>query len=259
MDAALAEYNHALELDPEYIEVYQNRGNIFYGKDEVNRAIADWETCLKLDPGFSNAKTCLAAGYYKRGFDNQGKDDDQVIADLETALRYDPGYTNAREGLIAARKHRKLMDKGIRLTRKNTGDKNPDAEIPFEKNDFNYWFTRANLRLQAGKYKEALADYKRANKLLPNVPKLYNNRAGAYMGLGMFDRAIADLDLLLKVNPGDLDAHNNRGGAHAAKGDHAAALADWNRVLELAPDSPQAGYAKMYLQSLSAMRGHPAG
>ena len=49
-DRVIADYDHALALNPEYAYAYNNRGTAYYKKGEYDRAIADLERAIELDP-----------------------------------------------------------------------------------------------------------------------------------------------------------------------------------------------------------------
>ncbi len=53
MDGALAELNKSLSYDPKHAGTLMNVGIIKWkGKNDVNGAIAAWQTLLKLNPNF---------------------------------------------------------------------------------------------------------------------------------------------------------------------------------------------------------------
>ena len=55
LDAALADLNEAIRLDPTYACAYNNRGRAYGFKREYDRAIEDYNEALRLDPNFALA------------------------------------------------------------------------------------------------------------------------------------------------------------------------------------------------------------
>jgi tetratricopeptide (TPR) repeat protein len=49
-DRAIAEYNYAIGLDPNYATPYTSRGNCWLAKKECDRAIDDYTQAIRLDP-----------------------------------------------------------------------------------------------------------------------------------------------------------------------------------------------------------------
>jgi tetratricopeptide (TPR) repeat protein len=95
-DRAIADYNQALELNPGYAIAYVARGNAWSNKGDLDRALADYDKAIGLDPK-------AEAPYNNRARVWRGKGDlDQAIADLTIAIRLDPtdAYPYRERGLI---------------------------------------------------------------------------------------------------------------------------------------------------------------
>ena len=60
MDKAIADYDKAIERNPELVEAYTHRGNAYRAKVELDKAIADYTEALKLRPKITEF-------YYTRG------------------------------------------------------------------------------------------------------------------------------------------------------------------------------------------------
>jgi tetratricopeptide (TPR) repeat protein len=92
-DRAIADYNQAIRLDPNYALAYNNRGNVWNEKKEYDRAIADCNQAIRLDPNYTFA-------YGNRGNAWNGKQEyDRAIADFNQAIRLDPNDSFAYESL----------------------------------------------------------------------------------------------------------------------------------------------------------------
>lgn len=76
----LADYNKALELNPQYSEALLNRGAFYFLIGETDKAMADYTQVLNLDTG-------LSAAYYNRGilYSKMGEYD-KAMADYTQAL-----------------------------------------------------------------------------------------------------------------------------------------------------------------------------
>ena len=79
-DRALADYDEAIRLDPKYAKAYSNRGHAWCGKKEYDRAITDFNQAIRLDPN-------LADAYHGRGdaWENKGEYN-KTIADYNQAI-----------------------------------------------------------------------------------------------------------------------------------------------------------------------------
>ena len=76
-DRAIADYNKALELDPKDATAYNNRGFTYDNKGDYDKAIADYDAAIRLNPEYARA-------YNNRGFTYDKKGDyDRAIADYQ--------------------------------------------------------------------------------------------------------------------------------------------------------------------------------
>jgi tetratricopeptide (TPR) repeat protein len=89
LDRAIADFTQAIRLDPKYLEAYLYRAVAYHNKGEKDRAITDYSQIIKLDPKFAAAYGFRGTAYQNRG------DNDRAIADFTQAIRLDPKY--ARE------------------------------------------------------------------------------------------------------------------------------------------------------------------
>ena len=66
-DEALAESERARQLDPMSLIIATDRGAILFYARKYDRAIDQFRAVLDMDPGFSNARSFLAASYVQQG------------------------------------------------------------------------------------------------------------------------------------------------------------------------------------------------
>ncbi len=85
-EKALDAYDTAIRLQPDYAEVYNNRGNIKNGLGCPDDAGADYDTAIRLNPHFAEA-------YYNRGTQKVLCEElDAAIVDYTEAIRIKPDY-----------------------------------------------------------------------------------------------------------------------------------------------------------------------
>jgi len=86
---ALADYNTAIELDPEYAGTYYNRGLLHEMQEEFGSAIADYSSVIRLNPKHAEA-------YNNRGgLRNRQGDSSGALKDFNTAIRLAPFSSEA--------------------------------------------------------------------------------------------------------------------------------------------------------------------
>ena len=98
-DRAIADYDKAIKLDPDYALAYNNRGNAYVLQGDYKRAIANFDKTTKLNPDDAVAYCNLGVAYYRR---NNSGDYEQAFANLDKATKLDSGYAQAynNRGLI---------------------------------------------------------------------------------------------------------------------------------------------------------------
>ena len=55
LDRALADFDKAIQLDPNFAPAHNNRGLAWYDKKNYERAIASFDQAIKLSPTFARA------------------------------------------------------------------------------------------------------------------------------------------------------------------------------------------------------------
>ena len=88
-EKALAAYDTAIRLRPDYAEVYNNRGNIKSGLGSHDAALDDYDEAIRLNPNFAEAYSNRGSAKFRLGKHAA------VLADLNEAIRLQPDFMNA--------------------------------------------------------------------------------------------------------------------------------------------------------------------
>ena len=88
-EKALAAYDTAIRLQPDYAEVYNNRGNIKSGLGSYDAALDDYDEAIRLNPNFAEAYSNRGAMKFRLG------EHAEALADLNEAIRLQPDFMNA--------------------------------------------------------------------------------------------------------------------------------------------------------------------
>jgi tetratricopeptide (TPR) repeat protein len=98
-DRAIADFDAALKLDPRDPIAFCNRGNAWSQKNEGNRAIADYTRAIAIDHGY-------AAAYTGRGLVYEGAGDrDKARANYRAALAAPIKYQDGQWAHETAQRH----------------------------------------------------------------------------------------------------------------------------------------------------------
>jgi tetratricopeptide (TPR) repeat protein len=223
---AIADYNQAIKINPNYANIYYNRGVTRYELGDKQGAIADYNQALKINPN-------LAEAYANRGVVRHDLGDKQgAIADYTQALKINPNYADAYYNRGNA--HKDLGDKQGAIA-------DYTQALKINPNYAQAYYNRGIVRSELGDKQGAIADYTQAIKINPNYAQAYYNRGIVRDDLGDNQGAITDYNQALKINPNDADAYYNRGIARDDLGDKQGAIADYNQAIKINPN-----YAKAY-------------
>ncbi len=92
-DRAIAEYTHAIKLNPQYIKAYNNRAWAYFKWGKAAKGLPDANKAIELDPKYAYA-------YGTRGHIYEALDrKDEAIADLQKALELNPSIEVNKEAL----------------------------------------------------------------------------------------------------------------------------------------------------------------
>jgi tetratricopeptide (TPR) repeat protein len=208
-DRAIAELNEAIRLDPNNSHAFSNRGFAYLRKDnsDPERAKADFNEAIRLDLKNFEALSGRGAVY------TMNKDFDRAFADLNQAIRLEPKYANA-------------------------------------------YVNRGNVYESKKDYDRAIADYNEAIRLDPQLPRAFHYRGISYAKKNDLDRAIADYSEAIRLTPKSAPAYMIRGNAYYRKNEFDRAMADYREVITL---NPQNAWGHYNLGRAKKMKGDRSG
>lgn len=203
IDAAIAAYGRALEIDPNLEEAYENRADAYMKKRDYDRAAADLSHLIEIGPEKFSVYANRGVAYEAKG------DDERAIADFSKALEIRPEavWIYNKRGLAFARG--KQYDKALADFSKAiaTAPQHRDA-----------YFYRARINGLMGRGDDAVADFTKALSVNPqsNVPDevIYNERGVLYHRARRYADAIADYTKAVKLNGRFAVAFANRAEAY---------------------------------------------
>ena len=93
LDRAIAELQTILRLMPDNANAHISLGNVYVAQGQLDRGIAEFQEALRLKPNSAIAHKNLARAYASQG------QLDRAIAEFQTALRLKPDFNEAQQGL----------------------------------------------------------------------------------------------------------------------------------------------------------------
>lgn len=166
-DRAIADYDQALRLEPRDAAVWFNRGLAHYAKGDNDAAIRDYDAAIRLDPQDAEAWANRGVAHFAR------RDTASALADYDMAISLSPQLTLA-------------------------------------------YVNRGRAYASRGDWRSAVANYDLAIWSNGKFPDAYLERARAYAAEGDYARAGADAERYARLTRG-------RGEADALRAEIAAA------------------------------------
>jgi lipoprotein NlpI len=152
-DRAIADANEAIRLDPKVAGAFINRAGAYLQNGDNDRAIADASEAIQRDPKYAVAYRNRADAYLQKD------DNDRAIADYSEAIRLDPKAAVA------------YLNRGVAYMYKGDNDRaiaDYNEAIRLDPKGNRSYLNRGLLNLYAGSLDKALADLKQASTLAPN-------------------------------------------------------------------------------------------
>ena len=220
-DAALASYQRAIDLNPDYGAALCNRGAVFMATGRPKDALTSFERATQADPAdpiarFNFAQAQIALNDRAGALDSLGKtlalNPDHFDAHLSRAwLHEEQGHP---EAALAD------LDRACSLR--------PQIGVAF--------LRRANQLAKLKRWTEALRDYNTTLQLEPRNYVAHLNSGNVYRELGHFAQALSSFEHAIEVDASQVDAHFNRGLVLEQLGHVPEALVSFERAVAIRPD-----------------------
>jgi tetratricopeptide (TPR) repeat protein len=199
-EEAIKHYERALRIKPDYEGAHMNLGLALLGSGRASEAITEWEEALRINPNNAAAHNNLGLALAQTGKPQE------AISHFEQALRIEPGFAEAR------------YDMGLAL---------------------------AGL----GRLEEAVEQWQWALRIRPDYAQAHYNLGLALARTGKLPEAIEHWDQALRLKPDYPEAHYNLGIALERTGHVQEAIMHFERALQEKPDFEQAQNALRRLQA----------
>ena len=258
-DEAIARFQKALEIKPDFVDGYVNLGLALLQKKRADEAMIQFQKALEIRPGYADACNSLGAALLQKGksdeaisyfqkalrtkpefaeaqfnlglaFFNEGKTD-EAITHYQEALRIEPGYAVAHKNLGNTQLQKGRLQDATAHLRKALEINPDDAEAHF-------YF--GNALRQEGKRGEAVTQFEKALEIDPGYVDADLNLGNVLLQMGMVDKAITFFQRALQLRPDYAGAQNNLGNALLKKGSYAEAIAHYELGLQIQPTDASA-------------------
>lgn len=180
IDKAIEAYSHAIDLNPDDVNAYNNRGVACGVGQNYNRAITDFDKAVQLKPNFADAYT------------NRGKarteqnKHDLAIKDLSKAIRLRPNEAVS------------YFDRGTTYVNKGDYDRaieDFNKAIDLEPDYADVFYNRGVAYIKKDEVQRVIEDFNKAIDLNPDYAETYYTRGLVWLHKGQWANAKSDLEV----------------------------------------------------------------
>ncbi len=212
-------WSYVIEKQPDKISLaYSQRGIVYGKKGMTDRAIADLNMAISLNPYNYDAYMNLAVAQEKLG------QFDRARENVQKAVNVKPSS------------HEAYIYRGILYEETGQLDKAIEdytKAIALDPSGFEAYNNRGIAFGKLGQFDKAIADYSETLRLNPKHIDAYSNRGVAYTLTGQYDRALEDFNTAVLLGRNDPMTYYNRGSFYRRMGKNEPALADFQKACDL--------------------------
>lgn len=259
-DEAIASYQKALHLQPDYAEVHHHLAEIYFWQRKFREAIASCNKALELQPDFApnhkilgnilqtqgNLEAALDAyakalelnSEYAEAYINQGSifskigRNEEAIVSLEKAISINPNIGAAYWNLANVYLELDNLEKVVEC-RKQAFLLEPKLVNAETLNDLGTAIGKL------GDFEEAINYYHKAIELQPNYHLAHLNLGVSLRKVGKLDAAKEELQKAIALKPDDPETYNNLGRVLVDEKQIDAGISNYEKAVKLKPDSAE--------------------
>lgn len=224
-DAALACFQKAVELKPDFAHAHNNVGNVLKELGRLDEALGCYQQAVRLKPDFAEAHNNLGNLLRELGRFEAAE------ASCRDAIRLRPDFADAHNNLGAA-----LVEQG----------RSEEAEACYRRAlELKPYFAEAhnnlgNLLRDQERIEEAIFSLREAVRLQPAFAEAHGGLGMALLRRGSFDEAAAACAEAASLSPARAEAHLSLGFVRSEQGLHDDAIALYERAISVNPDYAEA-------------------
>jgi tetratricopeptide (TPR) repeat protein len=239
-DRALASYESALKISPKYAEAHYFRANIHYPRN-VPQGIAGYTRAIGLQPVLIEAHRQPLPQDRLTDYNDNPAQMYWLFKPAYRILKHDESLkAKPRQAEIYIERANAYCE----LWNYEQAIADYSAAIDIDSASALAYHQRGLAYEQVKQYNQAVADYTHAIELQPNYADAFVNLGAAYGKMGDMQHAVSSLTEAIRLNPDDLNGYYNRGSAFMRQGDYDRAISDFAHILQITPKDADAFYMR---------------
>jgi len=253
-ETARALLEAATRHQPDFVDAYNNLGNVLKAEGDLSRAESAYRKAIDLAPGYSDAHFNLGIVLEAMGRPAQARDAYKAALDIQPDFL--PAYFNTGNSLKALGKFDEALDyyrfvlqvepRNVdaltnvgavyyELTRFDEAETTYREALAIDSKHADAHYNLGVVLHELERYDEAVDSYRDAIAARPHYAECHVNLGYTLHTLGRLDEAEDAYKRAIELDPDNAQAHANLGDVSLDRGDPRTALALCNRFLETHP------------------------
>lgn len=241
-DEAIAEFQAAIELEPDCADAYRNMGTIYGEQDSLVEAVAAYEKAIEIDPDFGEAYGDLAGVYVN--LERLA----EAIATGEKGIELVPDYGMGHNNLGFAYHMQGMYNEAIAQYQEAIRI-DPDSVKAHDNLGMTYY--------EQGRFDEAAAEWEESIHINPDSAIAHNNLGLVHYNQGRLNEAVIEWEEAIRINPDDAQSRINLGLVYRDLGRTEEAIAEFEAYIRLRPDAPNRAAAEEEIAKLKEQASGP--
>ncbi len=226
-EEALEVYDRAINLRPDYAEVWQEKAKSLYELKKYRESQSAYDKAIELKPEYLEAWT--GRGYALDKLQQfQG-----AIASFEKALQIQPEYPQAWQGRGDALLNSQRYEEAIASY---------EQAVEFQPYLYGAWYNRGQAHQNLKQYEQAVQSYQKALEIKSDNSEAWNNLGNVFLELNKNQEALEAYDKAVRFQPEFYQAQYSKGIALLKMRRHEEAVEAYEKAVKLKPDYYQAWY-----------------
>jgi tetratricopeptide (TPR) repeat protein len=192
---ALAAFDEAIALRPDYAEAHNSRGIVLASLERLEDALAAFDRAIEHKPDYAEAHNNRAIVLH----DLKRLDAAVESYDKALSLQLDNARVHSNRGVVLGE-----------LQRRDEAIASYDKAIALQPDYAEAYYNRAMMLHELKRFDEALGNFTQAIALKPDYAEAYNNRGVLLQDLKRIDEALADFDRAMALMPDFAEVYCNK-------------------------------------------------
>jgi protein O-mannosyl-transferase len=211
-------FTNVIQYYPKAVVAYNNRGHYYRQRNELEKALADYNKALTINPKYHLALSNKGKVYFEY------KDYDKALENYSLALKYKPDDVASLTNRAAVYGLKNQYDLAL---------KDLEKSVELDSNYYQAYFNRSILYSNLRRWQDCINDCSKYLEYNPRSDGILNSRGVAYMNLGDFNSAIRDFSEAIRLKPNQGIYYMNRSYSYKNSGNTNQAISDIQQARRL--------------------------